>query len=187
MFLDANRVTDFHVLEAVEVLHSLDTSFYALRHWLPVGSFQHITLKAKAAKRHTAGVPFDPADHERPRLRRPISLEQIERELGAACKVAGIDEFEVYIYPPLTEEHKRNPRRYAQCIPDENVFEFADQFRWLPWEYRLGLYAHEIGHVIDPDPAKTEDAADYWGGEALGVLITYDHRWPGKGLQVAVY
>lgn len=106
--------------------------------------------------------------------------------MRAACRRANLAQPKVVIHDPLTREHERNPRRYAQCIPDEMVFEFADQYRWLPWEYRLGLMAHEIGHVVDPDPRKTEEGADYWGMQSLGVLITYDHRWPGKGLQVAV-
>lgn len=132
----------------------------------------------------------------RPELVDPIPFTQVVRELVEVCcaataraqalKLGEITCREVRNFPPLTEEHRQNPRRYAQCIPGAGIFEFADQFRLLPWPYRLGLYAHEIGHVVDPDPRKTEDAADYWGGEVLDLTITYDHRWPGKGLQVAV-
>jgi len=134
---------------------------------------------------HTLFVRESPARSARPRLRRPISDAQIEREFRAACAKAGISDPTIRVYPPLTEEHRRNPRRYAQCIPHEHLFEIAEQYRYLPWRYRLGLMAHEIGHVIDPDPEKTEDAADFWGGRALGIKIVYDHRWPGKGLQMA--
>lgn len=114
-----------------------------------------------------------------------ISLAQVRRELKEACDVAGIEDFTWTISDEVTREHERNPRRYAQvALGPVPHFEFAEQFRELPYPYRLGLYAHEVGHVLRPG---SEDDADRAGMEALGVLIVYDRRWPGKGLQVAVW
>lgn len=123
----------------------------------------------------------------RPRLNKPISKAQVRKELQALAGRHGI--VCVVDFPKsLTAEHRRNPRRYAQVGLEEDpiIFEFADQICELPVEYRMGLYIHEIGHVLDPDPAKTEDGADRAGMRAFDCLIVYDHRWPGKGLQTAV-
>ena len=125
-----------------------------------------------------------------PQLQRPISFDQLVKELGECCERAGIDfPYYVEIDPELTAEHERNPRRYAAVTARADVptFYFAEQTLLLPYPNRLGLYAHEIGHVLDPDPDKTEDGADLQGMLALDVLIIYDHRWPGKGLQAAAW
>ena len=39
--------------------------------------------------------------------------------------------------------------------------------------------------MLDPDERKTEPGADKAALDRLGIQIDYDHRWPGKGLQVA--
>lgn len=124
-----------------------------------------------------------------PQRATPISIEQMEDEIDLFCRAAGIWEWSWSIHAPLTKEHERNPRRYAQMYEENGkpVFEFADQTRWLPAEYRAGLYIHEIGHYLDQDPKKTEDGADACGMIAFDCLILYDHRWPGKGLQTAVW
>lgn len=124
-----------------------------------------------------------------PQLRRPISRKQFERELAEACATAGVEDWSLDWPPSLAREHERNARRYAQMAHYSNghiLFEFAPQTCSLPWPQRLGLIAHEIGHAIDPDPAKTEDGADACGMAALDLLIVYDPRWPGKGLQTAI-
>lgn len=117
----------------------------------------------------------------------PITDQQLFEEMAATCRAAGISAFEIEIVESVTQEHKRSSRRYAQMYIREDgvpVFEFADQTRWLDYRHRLGLYTHEIGHALHPG---SEDDADAAGMYALGVLIVYDHAWPGKGLQTAVW
>lgn len=123
-----------------------------------------------------------------PELDHPIAFDQLFAELGWVCDLGGLDDFDVKLEPSVTAEHERNPRRYAQVTAhdDPPLFEFADQTLRLPWPMRLGLYAHEVGHVLDPDPNKTEPGADQTALRALGIRIGYDKRWPGKGLQVAL-
>lgn len=115
-------------------------------------------------------------------------MAQVGVEMTQLCLVAGIEDFEIVFDPEVSAEHERNPRRYAQVnlAPPRPVFEFAEQICALPYPYRLGLYAHEVGHVLDPDPEKTEPGADLAAYEFLGIVIVYDCRWPGKGLQKAL-
>lgn len=133
------------------------------------------------------GMPMPRARNGLPALERPIPFDQMFAELGWVCDMGGIDDFDLQLDPGVTAEHERNPRRYAQVTALDNppLFEFAEQTLVLPWRHRLGLYAHEVGHVLDPDPAKTEPGADQTALRELGIQIGYDRRWPGKGLQVA--
>jgi hypothetical protein len=123
-----------------------------------------------------------------PQLDQPISFDQLYCELCWVCDMVGIYDLDVVLDPSVTEEHERNPRRYAQVstVEDPPTFEFAEQTLLLPWPYRLGLYAHEVGHVLDPNAEKTEPGADATARRELGILVGYDRRWPGKGLQVAI-
>ena len=84
----------------------------------------------------------------------------------------------------LRRTHQGNERRYAQVMPlaTPPVFELAPQSVHLPAKNRRALLAHEVGHVLDP--RGSEDEADAAAFQSLGVQIGYDHRWPGKGLQV---
>lgn len=110
-------------------------------------------------------------------------------ELGEVCSLAGIRFFALKISPEVTKEHESNRRRYAQVeLGSTPVFEFADQARRLPYPQRLGLYAHEVGHVLAWDSMgdHDEDTADAFGMAALDLIIVYDKRWPGKGLQTAM-
>lgn len=129
--------------------------------------------------------------HKRhPTLKRPITVAQLKRELAWVWARARFERwmtYEIFFPPRLTKTHRRNSRRYAQCIPGtRTIFEFAEQVLWLPREHRLGLIAHEIGHVIDPGSEADADAAAY---ECLGILVGYDQRWPThagrRGLQYA--
>lgn len=140
--------------------------------------------------------PIDLVEMEIPRARNPtfpqlgraISFDQLYCELCWVCDLGEVDELDVVLDPSVTAEHLKNPRRYAQvtALDDPPTFEFADQILLLPWSHRLGLYAHEVGHVLDPDPNKTEPGADATALRELGIRIGYDRRWPGKGLQVAL-
>lgn len=113
-----------------------------------------------------------------------MSRAEVERELRDLCRHAGLAEPEIRWTEALDQVHRRNARRYAQTIvyEDPPVFELAPQTVWLPEPQRHGLLAHEVGHVLDPDG--DEDDADAAAASAFGVLIGYDRRWPGKGLQV---
>lgn len=116
-------------------------------------------------------------------------MDQVFAEMGQALQYAGVDNYRLVVADDVTQEHERDTRRYAQMYVDKRgvpVFEFADQMVWLPPQHREGLYVHEIGHYLDPDPRKTEDGADAAGMAAFDCLIFYDRRWPGKGLQAAV-
>jgi hypothetical protein len=123
-----------------------------------------------------------------PELARAIAFDQLYEEMCWVCDLGGIGDFDLVIEPTVTAEHVKNPRRYAQVTAHDTppLFEFAEQTLRLSWPHRLGLMAHEVGHVLDPDPKKTEPGADQTALRALGIKIQYDPRWPGKGLQVAV-
>lgn len=158
----------------------------------------HAQRAEQILRRGGVTVPLDVVEMEIPRprlpnpalpqLATPISFDQLYDELCWVCDLGRIEELDVALDAPLTAEHERNPRRYAQvtAMDDPPTFEFAEQMLRLPWPNRLGLYAHEVGHVLDPDPKKTEPGADATAQRELGITIGYDHRWPGKGLQVAV-
>jgi hypothetical protein len=124
-----------------------------------------------------------------PTLDRPVTLKQVFQEMGEMLERVGVYSYRIEVVDDVTQEHARNSRRYAQMYVDDRgvpVFEFAEQMVWLPYPQRAGLYVHEIGHYLDPDPRKTEDGADAAGMVAFDCLIFYDRRWPGKGLQTAV-
>jgi hypothetical protein len=124
-------------------------------------------------------------DHEHPYLRRPLSRAQIRAELERLYRQAGYTgPLDLRWTDELRRTHNRNTRRYAQVRPFLEVpqFELAPQTAYLPRPNRRALLAHEIGHVLDPHG--DEDEADEAARRALGIRISYDKRWPGKGLQV---
>lgn len=133
-----------------------------------------------------------------PRLVRPIMPVQLRRELEVLLRQAGIAHRKHSVMFPvsLAREHIADHRRYAQVVPSRMAFEFAMDTLWLPRRYRFALYAHEIGHVLDPilprcgtatgvcSHGAIEGRADRLAFERLGIKIGYDKAWPGKGLQV---
>jgi hypothetical protein len=127
---------------------------------------------------------YDCKHHGHPHLKRPVSRKKLRQELSQLCRRAGIKG--TLEWPEsLGRTHERNWRRYAQVATHTRppAFELAPQTRWLDAAHRRGLLAHEVGHVLDP--YGSEDDADQAAFESLGIRIGYDHRWPGKGLQVA--
>jgi hypothetical protein len=143
----------------------------------------------------TAGPLFDQdhaprpnPGHPHPRIKLPVSRMQVEGELAHLHREAGLRGVPQVSWPAdLTRLHEQKPRRYAQVFTgvgpgqQEPRYELAEQTRWLPEPQRLGVLAHEVGHVLDPTGG--EDGADAAAERAFGVPITYDQRWVGKGLQ----
>ena len=131
--------------------------------------------------------------HTHPMLAEPVPRGRVIGELYDLYYRTGLPGDPELSWPnSMAKTHARDSRRYAQVFigagPSANGqgrprVELAEQVRWLPRQHRRGLLAHEIGHALAPDG--TEDDADEAALEATGVRIGYDHRWPGKGLQVA--
>lgn len=121
----------------------------------------------------------------RPQLQQPITWERLFDEVESVLVKGGVqDQVQIEHYQPLDTIHAINPRRYAQVDPNVPMtMQFADATRSLPPAHRLGLCAHEVGHILRPGSEVNADRAAY---EKLGVVIGYDDRWPGKGLQVAI-
>lgn len=113
--------------------------------------------------------------------------QQVERELAELYHQAGFRGAPLVKWTDgLARTHRSNTRRYAQVLLHDAlppIFQLAPQTVWLPAPNRRALLAHEVGHALDPNGG--EDDADAAAGRHLGVRIGYDHRWPGKGLQVA--
>ncbi len=126
------------------------------------------------------------ASHSHPQLKRPVSREQVRQELERLhVQAGGKLPLQLDWTTALAKTHQRNHRRYAQVWSSSHPprYELAPQTVYLPARHRLALLAHEVGHVLKP--RGSEDDADRAAREVLGVKIGYDHRFPGKGLQVA--
>lgn len=123
--------------------------------------------------------------HRHPVLAKPVSPERLEAEL-AAVWARGRRGQPPRIVPTeaLSKTHGRNPRRY--CETNGEVIFVAPQILRLPRAQRLGLIAHELGHVVLLRRrlwGHSERAADRTAERVFGVEVTYDLRWPGRGLQ----
>lgn len=121
-----------------------------------------------------------------PALRRPISTERFLREFAALWEMARVrarPRPTVVFDARLAETHRCNARRYAEVDVARRIFYFAPQVLWLPAANRLGLLSHEIGHVIMGEGSHREADADCAAFDDLDIVVEYDRRWPGKGLQ----
>lgn len=116
----------------------------------------------------------------------PVSVNRLGDELSGLLVQGQRDprNFTMVFLDRLDDEHRRNPRRYAQVDLSKNTFEFSRAILWLPVEQRMGVLAHEVGHVLVP--GGSEEQADLAAARYLGIAIRYDRRWPGKGLQMAM-
>jgi hypothetical protein len=88
-------------------------------------------------------------------------------------------------------DHKECKRQYAHTYHYESKndsFEsgeivcIAKAFNSLPIEYKMGILAHEIGHLIAGYEAD-EITADITARNALGVRIRYKNSEHGRNLQ----
>lgn len=122
-----------------------------------------------------------------PVLARPISQAAFMAEFSALwLRVRGLPArptAQVVFSDKLARVHCRSSRRYAEVDVGRRIFYFAPQILLLPRAQRLGLVAHEIGHVLMGARAHPEWTADCAAFDDLSVSISYDRRWPGKGLQ----
>jgi hypothetical protein len=118
-----------------------------------------------------------------------VTRAEFGRELRRLVKLAGFDPLKVKIefWKPLDREHEGDCRRYAQVYAHNFRFQFTSAILSLPERHRLGLLAHEVGHVIAirRHGDMSEDGADDRSRDVLGITIGYDMSWPGKGLQYA--
>jgi hypothetical protein len=117
-----------------------------------------------------------------PSKKKGITRKQFGDEFAALAHRAGLKDVCAIEF---TSEVRISPRSYADVDPRELHFRFAPETLELPAAHRRGLIMHEIGHVLCrelPDGG-TEDDADKAAYAAFGERITYDHNWPGKGLQ----
>lgn len=121
--------------------------------------------------------------HTHPELRHRIRLSKLAGELALLTDAVRLDAVALEVTDALDRTHRKNARRYAEVDPFGRplTIEVAPQILWLPRAYRLGLLAHEVSHILCP--GCSEDEADAVSYARLGVIIKYDPRWPGKGLQ----
>lgn len=164
--------------DAIEELHSAGLK----------KGFEVIESRVPEARTANPSLPPEPIRPYRyPVLPQPIPEQQFVDEIAELIDAAKLNRdgvaASIWLWDPLDAEHSKNPRRYAQVIPELKRFEFARATLVLPYCHRRGLIAHELGHVLDPQGG--EDDADEAAHRVLGIKIDYDKRWPGKGLQVA--
>ena len=85
--------------------------------------------------------------------------------------------------PDLTEEHRKNPRRYAHTFHYPNVICVAAQFMELPVKFRLGILIHECGHLIQGDRQHSERCADQTGARFARVPVLRADYGSAKNLE----
>ncbi len=127
----------------------------------------------------------------------PITREKLRAELDELLVRAGIapDSVRLTFSRELDREHGRHKRTHAQVVLGKREVQVAQAILKLDAAHRLGILAHEVGHIcclatIGED--HSEDQANRAAMEATQVLITYDRSWPGhhpddhsiRGLQV---
>jgi len=82
----------------------------------------------------------------------------------------------------VEEKHKKNLRSYLHVGHYKgNVICYAKEFFELPFNHRMALLAHEVGHILG---AKDEDQADTLAEEYFGIKMYYQDTvtW-GKDLE----
>lgn len=123
-----------------------------------------------------------------------ITREQLRAELDELLERAHIDPASVRLRftRALDRKHARDQRSHALLNVDRREIEVARAILTLDAPHRLGILAHEVGHLRCPAVVGDEDEIDRCAQSATNVLISYDRSWPGhhpqdptiKGLQV---
>lgn len=126
-------------------------------------------------------------------LSRPISVERLRREFASVWARGGVPgRPAVLLSRAVDAAHEANERRFAECevLPTirepKMVAYFSKEVLRLPAPLRLGLIGHECGHLyllLWHRARHSEDDADDASSDVFGVDVSYDRRWPGKGLQ----
>ncbi len=98
-------------------------------------------------------------------------------------KAAALQPFILRICDEANRDHAAAVRQYAHVGPHgDDVICVAEAFLDLGRDYRDGLLAHEIGHLVaDPDP--TEEGADAAFETLTGITIRYKDSGDGECLQ----
>jgi len=111
-----------------------------------------------------------------------ITRAQLRSELDELLKRAGISPKTVKMTfsAVLDHQHKHNRRTYARLSLNKRHIEVARAILRLDAPHRLGILAHEVGHLYcDATIGRkhTEPQTDRCAKESTGVLISYDRSY----------
>ncbi len=114
------------------------------------------------------------------------TADDLGRVVSDLCGAAGFARDPLVTMWTADEERRAKARDYAYVYPSELEFHFSKKILDVDDAHRQAVVAHEVGHCLAQHHwgSSTEDEADRAAAQWLGVPICYDHRWPGKGLQV---
>lgn len=117
-----------------------------------------------------------------PFLRRPISLHRLAREFGQLLERAGVSA-QIALDPRIQLGSLRD---YAATDLRTRWVYVAPRILRLRAPWRIGLLAHEVGHLILRKRPHTERQANRAAANCLGIRILYDRRnFPGRGVEYA--
>lgn len=83
----------------------------------------------------------------------------------------------------VNADHKRSCRQYAHTYHYKNTVCISESFWGLPVSYKLGLIAHEIGHILVGKINHKEQEADKQANRFFGIKVLYRDSVHGKRLQ----
>ena len=165
----------------------LDNTTWGKRQLAPMPPMSPMS---KTTKRRRPAGPLVPSGAA-------ITRAQLRAELDELLARARIDPRSVKLTFSRTLDriHAKNRRQHAHINLDRREIEVARAILKLDAPHRLGILAHEVGHLhcdAKFGRAHTEDQVDRCAHEATNVLISYDRSWPGhhhldptlRGLQV---
>lgn len=94
-------------------------------------------------------------------------VEAVRRISGKRIKHPDI----VYDCPEVIAEHKESSRQFAHVRHFRNTICLHHAFNILPDGHKLGILAHELGHLQTSGGGEAE--ADLWVQEVMGIDIQY--------------
>ena len=118
-----------------------------------------------------------------PSLRR-VELAQLEAEVKGMMATLRLEPGTIMVWSDAAER-RAGKRDFAMVDLRTGDMLFSPRVFALSAEYRTALIAHEIGHLLAWGNwgDDSEDGADRAASAFLGVDITYDKAFGGKGLQ----